>query len=317
MENCKEQLLKLETKRKILNFISKVFLILSVASMIGLIVMVVKLTKNNDDMNAFIMFAILIGCTCLSISIVVLCNAYFSKKVMKTGAIDEAIIQAINSELPEAVEIKDELSKKELKATKLFYDFNEIEQKSSYKGVYKNVSYQFTDLLLVDVNYNKGKRYTERTFDGIVYILDYEKDKDDKMLIYQQKPYFKSLKGFEKIETEIIDFNNTFETYSNNKNQAYYFLTPIVINNLLDITKNYDGKINLAYMDGKVIVAITTESKGAKVGEVRIQNKNFSLGLLSQSLTKRIEGYSFRYSCVHKLIDALELSKEKYTNTNK
>lgn len=314
MKNCKEQLLKLETTRKILNFISKVFLILTLVSVIGLIVMLVKLMKNTDDTKTLIIFILFFGLTCLSVLIVVESNAYFSKKVMKTGAIDEAITEAINTELPEAVKINDELSRKELKATKLFYDFNEIEQKASYKGVYKNVSYQFTDLLLLEVNYSDGKRNTQRVFDGIVYVLDYEKDKDDKMLIYQQKPYFKALKGYEKLETEIIDFNNIFETYSNNKSQAYYFLTPIVINNLLDIAKNYDGKINLAYMDGKVIVAISTDSKGTQTGEVKTNNKSYSMGVLSQSLIKRIEGYSFRYSCVHKLIDALELSKEKYTN---
>lgn len=314
MKNCKEQLLKLETKRKILNFISKLFLILTLVFFILLFVAAVKLTKTTVDIKAFITLAILFGCTCLSILIVVESNAYFSKKVMKTGAIDKAIKEAINTELPEAVKIKDELSKKELKATKLFYDFNEIEQKASYKGVYKNVSYQFTDLLLVETSYSNGRRNTRRVFDGIVYVLDYEKDKDDKMLIYQQKPYFTALKGYEKLETEIIDFNNIFETYSNNKSQAYYFLTPIVINNLLDIAKNYDGKINLAYMDGKVIVAISTDSKGTQTGEVKTNNKSYSMGVLSQSLIKRIEGYSFRYSCVHKLIDALELSKEKYTN---
>lgn len=314
MKNCKEQLLKLETKRKILHFISKVFLILTLVSLIGLFVMFAKLMKNSDDTKTLLIFILFFGLTCLGILIVVESNAYFSKKVMKTGAIDEAIKEAINTELPEAVKIKDELSKKELKETKLFYNFNEIEQKASYKGVYKNVSYQFTDLLLLDVTHIDGKRDTHRVFDGIVYVLDYEKDKDDKMLIYQQKPYFKALKGYEKLETEIIDFNNIFETYSNNKSQAYYFLTPIVINNLLDIAKNYDGKINLAYMDGKVIVAISTDSKGTQTGVVKTNNKSYSMGVLSQSLIKRIEGYSFRYSCVHKLIDALELSREKYTN---
>lgn len=133
MKNCKDEILKLETKRKILNFISKVFLILTLVFFILLIVAVVKLTKNTDDIKAFITLAILFGCTCLSILIVVESNAYFSKKVMKTGV-------------------------------------------------------------------------------------------------------------------------------------------------------------------------------------VKIKNKSYSMGVLSQSLIKRIEGYSFRYSCVHKLIDALELSKEKYTN---
>lgn len=309
MEKLRGQLEQLEKERKVWKVIFNLCIIIGLILFITTFVLFFKLDGDSKILAGvpFILSALFLvaGGTVIS---------RFSKKLDKTGVIKKAIKKTLKNELPEAKRADEDLSESELNDTKLFNRFNVCKQTNNFVGEYNGVKYQFADLDLVERYKEDGRTHTRTVFSGLVYILDYEKDKKGDMLLYSQKPYFVLLNDYKKVQTESNEFNAMFETFADDQHQAFYFLTPIVIENLLDIANNYDGKINLAYKDGKVIVAITTDSKGTYTGEVIMNGKRYSQGLLNQSLLKRFDGYTFRYSCVHKLIDALKLSSEKYSN---
>lgn len=309
MEKLRGQLEQLEKERKVCKVIFYLCIIIGLVLFITTFVLFFKL---NGDTRILAGIPLVLSALFFVVGGNVISR--FSKKLDKTGVIKKAIKKSLKNELPEAKRADDDLNEEELNDTKLFNKFNVCKQTNNFIGEYNGVKYQFADLDLVERYNEDGRTHTRTVFSGLVYILDYEKDKKGDVLLYSQKPYFVLLNDYKKVQTESSEFNAMFEIFADDQHQAYYFLTPIVIENLLDIANNYDGKINLAYNDGKVIVAITTDSKGAYTGEVIINGKRYSQGLLNQSLLKRFDGYTFRYSCVHKLIDALKLSSEKYTN---
>lgn len=309
MEKLRGQLEQLEKERKVCKVIFYLCIIIGLVLFITTFVLFFKL---NGDTRILAGIPLVLSALFFVVGGNVISR--FSKKLDKTGVIKKAIKKTLKNELPEAKRADDDLNEEELNDTKLFNKFNVCKQTNNFIGEYNGVKYQFADLDLVERYNEDGRTHTRTVFSGLVYILDYEKDKKGDVLLYSQKPYFVLLNDYKKVQTESSEFNAMFEIFADDQHQAYYFLTPIVIENLLDIANNYDGKINLAYKDGRVIVAITTDSKGAYTGEVIINGKRYSQGLLNQSLLKRFDGYTFRYSCVHKLIDALKLSSEKYTN---
>lgn len=311
MEKLRKQLEQLEKERKVCKVIFNLCIIVGLICFISIFVLFFKLEGDTRILAG-------IPLVLCGLFLVVGGNVIsrFSKKLDKTGVIKKAIKKTLKNELPEAKRVDEDLNEEELNDTKLFNKFNVCKQTNNFIGEYNGVKYQFADLDLVERYNENGRTHTRTVFSGLVYILDYEKDKKGDMLLYGQKPYFVLLNDYKKVQTESGEFNAMFEIYADDPHQAFYFLTPIIIENLVELAKNYDGKINIAYKDGKVIVAITTDSKGAYTGEVIMNGKRYSQGLLSQSLLKRFDGYTFRYSCVHKLVDLLKLSSEKYSNKN-
>ena len=66
---------------------------------------------------------------------------------------------------------------------------------------------------------------------------------------------YKELK-YEKIMMEDQMFNKQFRTYAQNAHDAFYILTPSLMEKIKNLTNTIDGKILLCFIDNKLHVGI-------------------------------------------------------------
>ena len=91
---------------------------------------------------------------------------------------------------------------------------------------------------------------------GKLIMIDIEKDIKDTVKVLETKWLGANLRGLHKIETESIDFNKKFVTYTSNDLTTFYLLTPQIQLKLLEMENMFRGTIFYAFYDGKFYVAI-------------------------------------------------------------
>ena len=113
---------------------------------------------------------------------------------------------------------------------------------------YNGVPYEMCDMVLeerhVTRDSNGNRRVTyEKYFSGRVIKIDFKKVMAFKMKVIEGHPRGLNTHGYHKIDTELIEFNKKYDTYVNDKEQAYYYLTPLMLQKLLELEKLFKGTI--------------------------------------------------------------------------
>ena len=91
---------------------------------------------------------------------------------------------------------------------------------------------------------------------GRFIVFDYQREFNQVLKIAETKNLGLATKGLEKIETESVEFNKKFKTYTSDSLTAFYILTPQIQLKLLELESKFRGSIFFAYMKGKMYVAI-------------------------------------------------------------
>lgn len=66
------------------------------------------------------------------------------------------------------------------------------------------------------------------------------------------------LTGTERLEFDNIEFNKTFEVHTNRPKNAWYILTPLLMQQLLELKKIVNCPINVSFTGSKIYIAILT-----------------------------------------------------------
>ena len=118
----------------------------------------------------------------------------------------------------------------------------------------------------------KGVKFCQSTFKTqIVYISAYEERADycGRIFVFESKKivddvyiYSKSfrnkanaLKTLNRVETENVEFNRIFDVSAKKTEEAFYILTPQLMNELLDLSYRY-GSMGILYINGMVYVIL-------------------------------------------------------------
>ena len=131
-------------------------------------------------------------------------------------------------------------------------------------GTYKNIPFQQADIEIQEKNEEKDEdgeteiEY-EEIFLGRFMIFDFKKNFKTSLIISSND--FDSLslpsdKDFLEISTENSEFNTSFNVYGENEQDTFYILTPHLIEKIINIKKKLNCPIMLAFVDGKLHVAI-------------------------------------------------------------
>lgn len=132
------------------------------------------------------------------------------------------------------------------------------------KSTYNGIAYEMADAHFEDrreYRDSNGNRRVEYVtyFKGRVIRIDFKKQMNFKMKIIEGSPFGLNTSGYESLETEVIEFNKKYNTYVNNKEEAYYYLTPVFIQKLLEIEKLFKGTIQFV-MDGDYFYVLINNS---------------------------------------------------------
>lgn len=136
-----------------------------------------------------------------------------------------------------------------------------------YLEDYLNASYDGVGFEMCDFTFQErhvttdSKGNTRTTYvtyaKGRFMIFDFKREFNQVLKVVETAYLGLSSRGLEKIETESIDFNKKFKTYTSDALTAFYVLTPQIQLKLLELETKFKGSIFFAYMRGKLYVAIT------------------------------------------------------------
>lgn len=127
------------------------------------------------------------------------------------------------------------------------------------KGTYKGVSFEVSDVNLkerqehVDSKGNRTVTYPTY-FKGRWYVYKFPKNFKGTLKVCETYP--NEAKGLEKLETESIVFNKKFKVYASDKKYAFYHLTPIMMEKLLDLEKMHRGSIYFYYTGNELHIGV-------------------------------------------------------------
>lgn len=176
------------------------------------------------------------------------------------------IVQAVLSKHFNQIHYDQEgISQSEFDQCELFGTYSNFYSSDLIRGTYQNHGFTFSDVLVQQVHSNGKSTYTETIFKGSFFIIDINRDTATLTKIYERKFFggeerrglFSSLTKCEKLKTESNLFNDEFAVYTENGVDAFYLLTPKVMETLLNIKLRLD--FSCAFLDNKLYMAIENE----------------------------------------------------------
>jgi hypothetical protein len=127
------------------------------------------------------------------------------------------------------------------------------------KGTYKGVSFEVSDVNLkerqehVDSKGNRTVTYPTY-FKGRWYIYKFPKTFNGTLKICEKHPH--EARGLERVETESIAFNKKFKLYASDKQYAFFHLTPIMMEKLLELEQLHRGSIYFYYTGNELHIGV-------------------------------------------------------------
>lgn len=173
--------------------------------------------------------------------------------------------------------------------------------KASYKGVdFETCDVDFKER--VEHRDNKGHVYYtyETYFKGRWITYKFERHFKDGLKIIESRFGFNK-KGYEKFDTESIEFNKKFTIYATTKEYGFYQITPAMIEKFLKLEKMHRGQIVYCFMDNELHIGINDRKDYLEVSHRKpITNENLQstlddIELLAAVINEfRLDGQKFK-----------------------
>ena len=133
------------------------------------------------------------------------------------------------------------------------------------KATYNNINFETADVHFEERHTtSKGRTYYTTMFQGQWYIFDFNKSFvsdvqiiDSNFTHTSRKSFFS--KPFNKIQLEDMEFNNLFDTYAQNDLDAFYLLTPHVIQKLKTLKYANSGNLIFCFNNNKLHIGVNNE----------------------------------------------------------
>ena len=178
------------------------------------------------------------------------------------------------------------------------------------KGKYKNISFEMSDIKIEEESTDSdGNRTRYTIFEGQWYIFDFNKEFKAHVQVCE-KNFVSARRGslfakkedrFKKIELEDVDFNKQFRVYAQNELDAFYILTPNIIEKIKDLNNKIKGRILFCFIDNKLHIGL-------------YNNKDFFEASIFKKidLDKAIEKTNGEISVITSFIDGLSLDNDLF-----
>ena len=175
------------------------------------------------------------------------------------------------------------------------------------KASYDGVPFEMSDFTFEERHVTTDSKGNTRTTyvtyaKGRFMIFDFKRDFNQVLKVTETAYLGLNTHGLEKIETESVDFNKKFKTYTSNPLTAFYVLTPQIQLKLLELESKFKGSIFFGYMKGKLFVAITD---GVSILDINASKK------ISENTMAILESQLILPASI---INELGLSSDKYSS---
>ena len=136
------------------------------------------------------------------------------------------------------------------------------------RGVCNDVEFERADMLIQDESTDSdGNTYTTNYLRGRWMIFESNKTfVADLQIIQKGFGYAKKKKGFftrkterrHELKTEDEQFNRMFQCMCQDDAEAFYLLTPGVMQSLMQLAQTMDGKVMVGFVDNRIHVAVNS-----------------------------------------------------------
>ena len=157
-------------------------------------------------------------------------------------------------------------------------------------GIYQNPDrYQLSDYLackyngvpyqMCFANLEEEHQYTDKDghthtsyetyFKGKVIVVDFKRTINTAFAIIEGHPKGLNVRGLHKIETEVSTFNKKFKSYCTDNENFFYFMTPSLINKIMELESKFGGTLQIV-MDGDLLYVFINDSR--KLFNINLNN---------------------------------------------
>lgn len=135
-----------------------------------------------------------------------------------------------------------------------------FESEDLLMGNYEGVPFKFSDVTTKRMVHRNKKNRIEEIFSGqVLGFKQYGLKESDGHLQIFQKEFLSNIKGWtaeHKIETDNALFNMKFQIFSADEHNAYYILTPQVMEKIITFSEAIGEQIAIAFRGGYMLIAI-------------------------------------------------------------
>lgn len=241
----------------------KVLAYLNIIVNIGLVFAIYKFTDGSFAITYL---------SALGLAIIIFINHHFiSKKYNKL--INENVLKGLLKRYNFEIYPDRSIDQKVIQGTGMLPLGNVYKSSNFLTGTYNGINIVQSDLVIKDVNYfmlliqaiftKTAGLYIEDIFIGRWYIFDFSKNINDNLQV-RDKEFLhavldtsKTNKNYSRVEMESLRFNSKFLVYAQNPNEAFYVLTPKIMENMLRLRESIDGKLMFCFIRKKLHIAVS------------------------------------------------------------
>ena len=174
-------------------------------------------------------------------------------------------------------------------------------------GEYKNIAFSQSDVTIGEEHYTGRQKTSITYFKGRWMIFDFNKNFDCDLLVHDKSfnyaDHRKSLfsKEFEKIRFENIEFNKTFESYTNNEQEAFYIITPHIMDSMTELHNKTNGALIFCFCRNQLHIGVNNHRDAFEPPIFR-----------TIDVESAISDISYDVSIITRFVDELNLDRKVY-----
>lgn len=141
--------------------------------------------------------------------------------------------------------------------------WNTCHGKNLVKGVCQGISFSMSDVTLIDHSEYEDSDGNTQDHDVTVFagqwaVLDFEKPFSTNLIVRErgEKLFDKWADGKSTVEMEDVEFNKKFVVIAEDAHNAFYLLTPQMMEHIIQAEQRFKGRIYFCFMDGQIHIAI-------------------------------------------------------------
>lgn len=194
-----------------------------------------------------------------------------------------------------------------IKNTRMMKMGNTYSSNDFLRGEYKNIAFSQSDVTISEEHYTGRQKTSVTYFKGRWMIFDFNKNFDCDLLVHDKSfnyaDHRKSLfsKEFEKIRFENIEFNKTFESYTNNEQEAFYIITPHIMDSMTELREKTNGALIFCFCRNQLHIGVNNRRDAFEPPIFR-----------SIDVESAISDISYDVSIITRFVDELNLDRKVY-----
>lgn len=246
-----------------------------IAISIGVVILVSLILQSLYD-EPVILFGLFIVAFLLVIGLIL----YYKEKQEFSEIVKDIIIRGLFEEQFSHVTYQPDkgLNEKFIKETGLYPLGNRFYSDDLLTASYKNVGFMQSDVFIQQVTSNGKTTTTVTLFKGRWIMCDFIKNFDGYHQI-RSNGFFKNKKPFKFFDDKLKEFkfennrfNDTFTTYTSDRQEAFYLINPGYMERIEKLTDYINQEVVFGFVDNKLHVAIFNNEDAFEIKDVNIDD---------------------------------------------